>query len=658
VFREIPSGKELKRYTVGKGQLVYSADRKYAALGLARPRFLQDSLRLYDLKTGERLPAPKGHVGGVNALALSPDGKTLVSADSENTIRLWDVATRKELRRLTSQGPSEAWPITFSPDGKHIVAGHRDGYLEIWEAATGKLLAPSGRHRPCPLALAFTPDGATLATVDVSKVRFWDAKGTLLKQFARAEPPQPVPSRPTWPWQRPGTKSIEAELNLQVLVLRHQQEVTFSPDGKTFILEDRDRQELSFRDVATGKERRRVNGRQILYSPDGKTMAFIDLRVRGEAGGEELWLYDAASGKEIRQLKSPTGRILTMTFSPSGKTLTAGVLDQQRDCSSVWSWDVASGKATALLKQLTAAETDPRDPKPGWGKGFAPRTGLPPVAFSSNGRTMAAGGGTGHIHFWDLQRGRELYKVPGDYGTSLFSPDGRTFAVGRGTIHLYEVATGEERCRFAGPNHPTSALAFSHDSRKLAVASQDTTALVWDVTGRVQDGKLRAAPLTPAELDKLWNDLSGDAAKAHRAIWALVAAPKQAVPLLKKRLRPVEFDAKQLAQWVADLGDEKFQTRVKAQAEIEKLGAQAELVLRQELTRKPPLEVRKRLEQLLTRLEKQVTVKSWLPTLRALEVLEQIGSADAREVLEIMAKGAPEADPTQDARAALARLQH
>jgi WD40 repeat protein len=209
VFREIPSGKELKRYKVGKGQLVYSADRRYAALGSFRRHFLQDSVRLYDLKTGERLPAPKGHVGGVGALALSPDGKTLVSADAENTIRLWDVATRKELHRLTSQGPWEPSPIAFAPDGKHVVAGHRDGFLDIWEVATGKLLAPPERHRPCALALAFTPGGATLATVDVRKVRFWDAKGALLKQFARAEPPQPVRSRPTWPWRRPGSISSQ-----------------------------------------------------------------------------------------------------------------------------------------------------------------------------------------------------------------------------------------------------------------------------------------------------------------------------------------------------------------------------------------------------------------------------------------------------------------
>jgi WD40 repeat protein len=662
VFREVPSGKELKRYKVGKGQLVYSADRRYAAFGSFRRHFLQDSVRLYDLKTGERLPAPKGHAGGVGALALSPDGKALVSADSENTIRLWDVATRKELHRLTSQGPWEPSPIIFSPDGKRIVAGHRDGFLDIWDVATGKLLAPAERHRPCPLALAFSPGGATLATVDVGTVRFWDAKGALLKQFTWAEPPQPARPRPTWPWRRPGTESVEAELNLQLLALRRQHVVSFAPDGKTFVLEDHDRLELSFRDAATGKERFKLKGREVVYSPDGKTFALVDFRAQGEAWGEELWLYGAASGKEIRQLKGPAGRILTMAFSPSGKTLTAGVLDQ-RDCSSVWSWDVASGKATALLRGLPLAETDLRDPKPRGDKRTAPVQGAPsqaaPIAFSSNGRTMAAGGGTGHIHFWDLHRGRELYKVPGDRGTSRFSPDGRTVAVGtNAAIHLYEVATGQERCRFAGPNHPISALAFSHDGRQLAVGSQDTTVLVWDVTGRVQDGKLREAALTPAELDHLWNDLGGDAARAHRAIWTLVAAPNQAVPFLTKRLRPVELDAKQLAQWIADLGHEKFQVRAKALAEIERLGAPAEKAVRQELTRKPPLEVRRRLEQLLARLEKQVTVKSWLPTLRALEVLEQIGSAEARGVLETMAKGTPNAEPTQDAQAALARLNH
>src|SRR5262249_52288145 len=162
-----------------------------------------------------------------------------------------------------------------------------------------------------------------------------------------------------------------------------------------------------------------------------------------------------------------------------------------------------------------------------------------------------------HIHFWDLYLARERHKVPGHSG--IFSPDGRTFVVGTNeAVHLYEVATGQERRRFVGHNRNILSLAFSNDGRKLATGSHDTTVLVWDVTGRLKDGKLPNVPLTPGEVEKAWNDLGEGAAKAHAAVWALVAAPKQAVPFLKKQLRPVEFDPKKLAQWIADLNHDKF----------------------------------------------------------------------------------------------------
>src|SRR5262249_12196233 len=146
-----------------------------------------------------------------------------------------------------------------------------------------------------------------------------------------------------------------------------------------------------------------------------------------------------------------------------------------------------------------------------------------------------------------------------------------------------------------------------------------------------KDGKLPAVPLTPEEVEKAWNDLGEGAAKAHAAIWALIAAPKQAVPFLKKQLRPVEFDAKKLAQWITELNHDKFKVRAQAQAEIEKLEILAEKAVREELAKKPPLELRQRLEKLLARVESLSPAKGWLRTVRSLEVLEQIGSAEARQ---------------------------
>src|SRR5262249_49917244 len=130
------------------------------------------------------------------------------------------------------------------------------------------------------------------------------------------------------------------------------------------------------------------------------------------------------------------------------------------------------------------------------------------------------------------------------------------------TIHVWESVTRQEVARFEGHTSYINALAFSPDGRLLASGARDGSALLWDLTGRVKDGRLTAPALTPAELDSLWTDLAADAAKAHAALWKLVAAPEQALPFLRERL-PVAVgpDAKRLAKLLAELNDDDFATR-------------------------------------------------------------------------------------------------
>ena len=81
-------------------------------------------------------------------------------------------------------------------------------------------------------------------------------------------------------------------------------------------------------------------------------------------------------------------------------------------------------------------------------------------------------------------------------------------------------------------------LCFTADGRRLASGGGDSTILIWDVTGRLQDGGLRPARLSAREIEELWNDLAADdAGRAGRAVWTLAADPKQAVPFLEQKLR-------------------------------------------------------------------------------------------------------------------------
>jgi predicted NACHT family NTPase len=246
--------------------------------------------------------------------------------------------------------------------------------------------------------------------------------------------------------------------------------------------------------------------------------------------------------------------------------------------------------------------------------------------------------------------------------TSLaFSPDGKVLASGSSdsTVRLWRPATGKELRRFEGHRGLVKSVAFSGDGQKLASAGVDTTVLVWDVSGLVPRTE-PVAQLQPAELQALWEDLAGDdAARASRAIEKLAAAPTQATTLLKQQLRPAAAaDPKLLAGLIADLGNDDFNTREKATKELEKLGEHAEPALRKALEEKPAPEARRRLEALAEKASalRRNPSPERVRTFRSLEVLERAGTAEARQVLEALAQGAPGARLTEEAKAAAERL--
>jgi len=190
--------------------------------------------------------------------------------------------------------------------------------------------------------------------------------------------------------------------------------------------------------------------------------------------------------------------------------------------------------------------------------------------------------------------------------------------------------------------------------------SSDTTLLVWDKDAlKAEPPAAEATPLDAKALEALWTDLaSDDARKEYRALWSLVALPKQAVPLLRERLKPVgAVDGKRLNDLIAELESNQFAVRQKATDELEKLGPMAKSALEKAQKGNASLEARRRVDELLERLKINSTPPAQtLQALRAVEVLEHIGNAEARQVLQLLAQGAPDAALTMDAKESLERL--
>ncbi len=305
--------KILNDFPFGVECVAFSPDGKTLATGTLSRGGGKDALRLWDIATGKELCCLRTDKFGCSALAFSPDGRTLVSNGGlDSTIDVWDLATRK-VRMVIKTGLGVGRCLAVSPDGKLLAAGSFSRPTMLFDMETGKERATlEGTLKVT--CVVFSPDGKTLATSAFGgAVALWD-----------------VPSG-----------------KLRGALARHKRTVynaSFAPDGRTLYSLGED-QLLVHWDVATGKERRSVDLRKqagystrySALSPDGKTLAVL--------GGGRLRLLDLEEGafRPDVDWQHQVGGQRCIAFSPDGKLIATGSGGNVRNCS-VYLWDVPPPK--------------------------------------------------------------------------------------------------------------------------------------------------------------------------------------------------------------------------------------------------------------------------------------------------------------------------
>jgi hypothetical protein len=347
--------------------------------------------------------------------------------------------------------------------------------------------------------------------------------------------------------------------------------------------------------------------------------------------GRQLGIVDTRDGDGQKQAQT------RCVYAAGGKTLVTASLGYD-----ICFWDLLSGQELGriTLKELL----------------------VPWLCLSSDGQTLALSRGHGdqRAEIYELSTRTQIRELKGkkvDMPCVTIAPDGVTVAtsdfLNKGVV-LWNLYTGEEIAVFTGHDKYVYQVAFSPDSRTLVSASADGTLIFWKVPEIEAPGKATE----PTKLAQSWDKLTGDDAKAaYQAIWDLRQTGDRATDHIRERIKPVAaVGAATIQKLVADLDDSVFATRKKAADELSKLGELAEPALRKALEGEPSAEMRKQVQSLLSRLRFPTYHGEPLRALRAIQVLERIGTPKARDVLGELAKGAEGAKLTRDAKAALDRL--
>jgi WD40 repeat protein len=643
------TGKELKKVvTEGAGYLnaaALSADGKQLAAleGTA-------SLGIWDVESGKvahRLAARRG----TTQLRYSPDGKRLAATTTDGAVQLWEVPEYK--RAGVTAGPAPSMPgvaavssLAFLPDGKVRALGGTAQALQLWEAPSGKVLTPQDAPAGPVTAVRFSPDGKQVVSATGDGVRVWNAAtGKTEKRVDLRDPNDQV--RGNQP-----------------------QQVVLSPDGRSLVAGSFGNPGTRMVDLATGQEQfgldaldaaPNANGPNAAYSADGKTLAAVGAVFVNPNRITTVRVWDVAAGRERAALKLkpvPQQQQTAVGVSPDGKAV-------------VTATNAFGGGGGGQTTELTL--WDVATAKERWTKSYNRWTTQ--VAFSPDGEWIASAGQTG-AYLYEAATGAEIRQFDNanfvQFLCVAFSPDGRTLAAGgrsqngqnvTGPVRLWEVATGKVRAEFVGHRRGVTALAFAPDGRVLASGSEDTTVLLWDLTGKLNAAAREVARPKAEDFDALWNDLGGggDPQKAYRLLQGLAAHPAEAAALVKAKLPAAKgkgdgATAAEIDKLIADLDDDDFDKREAASKALAAVGPKATAALTKALQGEPSVEKKERIERLLDLLKgKGPNLEAVRPT-RALELLERVGTPEAKQVLEELAKGDPDAPLTREARATLQRL--
>jgi WD40 repeat protein len=415
-----------------------------------------------------------GHSAPVTSVDFSPSGRYVVSGSQDHTIKLWDVATGREIR--TFKGHSDAVSsVKFLPDGRHIVSSSWDKSLRLWNITTGSEIRVSKEHQYKVHAVAVSRTGKyALSGSEDRSLILWSLRGlSVAKRFGGSG------LQVTDYTARHSSKirdriALNAQVNAKLPGISrryklyasgHMESVTsvqLSRRG-TYALSGSQDFTMRLWDISTGDAVKvfrlpLVEFLAVALSPNGR------YALSGNSDSV-LRLWKISNGKVIFELKGHSDAVSAVAFSPNGQSALSGSWD-----STLILWNVSSGEAIQSFK------------------GHAARVNA--VAFSPDGRYVLSGSDDHTLKLWDVSTGKDVKTFKG-YSLGVRSialaPEESYLLSGHDdhTLKLWDISTGRQVKVYRGHSGVVRSVVFSSDGRMALSGSSDKEIILWDIsTGR------------------------------------------------------------------------------------------------------------------------------------------------------------------------------
>ncbi|MEM9923192.1 MAG: NB-ARC domain-containing protein [Cyanobacteria bacterium P01_D01_bin.50] len=389
------------------------------------------SIKLWQVDSGQHIRTFKGHNNRISNVDFSPDNQIVLSSSADRKIKIWDLRNGNCTDTIDVDTNTLRTAI-LHPSGKLIASCGDDQLIKFWDVRSGKCLKVLEGHNGWVLSISFSPDGKLIASGSNDKtVRIWEVETG---------------------------KCIRVLQGHQDWIVR----VNFSPDGQMIASSSFDR-DVRIWQVSNGDRIQILQGHTFwvwtaVFSP-------VSNQIASAGSDKTIKIWDISDGKCLKTITGHTNQIWSLSYHPDGQRIASGSDDQ-----TVRIWDITDGKCLQTIQGYTNS--------------------VKSVKFTPNGKQLVSAHQDRTVKIWDVFSHQHLFTLKGHDSPVLsvaLHPNGELIASGSedGTIKIWDI--DQNKCLYSLSEHASNVwgISFSPDGQLFASGSYDKTIKIWRLDQKI-----------------------------------------------------------------------------------------------------------------------------------------------------------------------------